>query len=76
MNIIELEEGLRNLITTQPAILSGPNAAVISGIKNIIEAHKVFIYRVEEYPEQDILKVVPAFGLHNLLEMPKNPYIL
>jgi len=57
MNILELEEALRNLIATQPAIMAGPNAAVIGGIKNIIEAHKAFCFRVEEYPEQDILKV-------------------
>ena len=57
MNIIELEEGLHNLIATQPAILNGPNGAVISGIKSIIEAHKVFSFRLEEYPEQDILKI-------------------
>ena len=57
MNIIELEEGLRNLIATQPAVLSGPHASVIGGIKNIIEAHKMFIYRVDEYPQQDVLKV-------------------
>jgi len=57
MNILELEEGLRNLIATQPMILSGENAGVISGIKNIIEAHKAFSYRVSEYPSQDILKI-------------------
>lgn len=57
MNILELEEGLRNLIATQPMILSGENAGVISGIKNIIEAHKAFSFRVSEYPSQDILKI-------------------
>lgn len=57
MNIIELEEGLRNLIATQPAVLSGANGKVISGIKNIIESHKAFAFRIEEYPENDILKV-------------------
>ena len=57
MNIIELEEGLHNLIATQPQILEGVNAGVIIGIKDIIEAHKAFCFRVEEYPEQDILKV-------------------
>ena len=30
---------------------------VISGIKNIIESHKAFSFRVEEYPENDILKI-------------------
>ncbi len=57
MNIIELEEGLRNLIATQPAVLSGANGKVISGIKNIIESHKAFAFRIEEYPENDILKI-------------------
>ena len=57
MNIIELEEGLRNLIATQPSVLSGKNGNVISGVKNIIESHKAFMFRIEEYPENDILKV-------------------
>ena len=57
MNIIELEEGLRNLISTQPNIMSGNNAHIISGLKSIIEAYKTFNFRIEEYPEQDILKV-------------------
>lgn len=57
MNIIELEEGLRNLIATQPSILNGENAETISGIKNLIEAHKTFSFRIEEYPNQDILKI-------------------
>lgn len=57
MNIIELEEGLRNLISTQPNVMSGNNAHIISGLKSIIEAYKIFNFRIEEYPEQDILKV-------------------
>ena len=48
MNIIELEEGLRNLIATQPMIMVGENAGVINGIRNIIEAHKAFSFRVGE----------------------------
>lgn len=57
MNIIELEEGLRNLIATQPSIMSGANASVVASIKNIIESHKAFAFELEKYPEQDILKV-------------------
>lgn len=57
MNILELEEGLRNLIATQPAILKGENSNVVTSIKNIIEAHKAFLYSVEEYPENDTLKL-------------------
>ncbi len=57
MNIIELEEGLRNLIATGPAMKSGENAKLIAEIKNIIEAHKAFAFRVEEYENQDILKI-------------------
>lgn len=57
MNIIELEEGLRNLITTQPTIMSGANAEIIKSIKNIIESHKAFSFELEKYPEQDILKI-------------------
>lgn len=57
MNIIELEEGLRNLIATQPTIMTGANASVVASIKNIIESHKTFAYELEKYPEQDILKI-------------------
>ena len=74
MNIVELEEGLRNLIATQPTILSGANAPIISGINSIIESHKTFLYEVERYPEQDILKI----GLTNeanKLEMNLTSYV-
>ena len=57
MNIIELEEGLRNLIATQPTIMTGPNAGVVAGVKSIIESHKAFAFELEKYPEQDILKI-------------------
>ena len=37
MNILELEEGIRNLIATQPAILSSENGKIIKSIKDIID---------------------------------------
>lgn len=57
MNIIELEEGLRNLIALQPNILSGQNGNIIEGIKNIIDAHKTLAFQIEQYSNQDLLKV-------------------
>lgn len=74
MNILELEEGIRNLIVTQPAILSGENGKIINSIKDIIEAHKAFLFRIEEYPENDILKV-GAMNESSKLELNLTSYV-
>lgn len=57
MNLIELEEGLRNLIALQPNIVNGQNGEIIDSLKNIIEVHKMYSFRVEEYSHQDMLKI-------------------
>ena len=61
MTINELEQGLRNLIATQPMVTTGANGAVINGINSLIDACKNFSYRIQSYPGQDVLK----FGIAN-----------
>ncbi len=61
MTINELEQGLRNLIATQPIVTTGANGEVISGINSIIDAYRNLAYRIHTYPSQDIMK----FGLSN-----------
>ena len=61
MTINELEQGLRNLIATQPMVTTGANGAVVSGINSLIDACKNFSYRIQSYPGQDVLK----FGIAN-----------
>lgn len=61
MTINELEQGLRNLIATQPMVTAGANGAVINGINSLIDACKNFSYRIQSYPGQDVLK----FGIAN-----------
>ncbi len=56
MNLIELEEGLSNLIAMQPTVLMGEKAKTVSGIKNLIEASKLLSFRIEEYSADDELK--------------------
>lgn len=61
MTINELEQGLRNLIATQPMITAGANGAVVNGISSLIDAYRNFNFRIQSYPGQDVLK----FGLAN-----------
>lgn len=68
MTINELEQGLRNLIATQPMVTTGVNGAVVSGISSLIDACKNFSYRIQSYPGQDVLK----FGIANELSKIEN----
>ena len=61
MTINELEQGLRNLIATQPMASAGPNGEVIAGINAIIDAYRNLSFRIGAYPCQDVMK----FGLTN-----------
>lgn len=71
MNIIELEEGLRNLIALQPNILNEKNGEIINNIKNILEVHKMYSFRVEQYSHQDMLKI----GMTNELSRLENSLV-
>ena len=60
MTINELEQGIRNLIATQPEI-TNTNRDVINGINQLIDAYRNLSFRIQTYQGQDILK----FGLLN-----------
>lgn len=61
MTINELEQGIRNLIATQPMLTAGVNGEVINGINSIIDAYRNLSFRIQTYPCQDVMK----FGLAN-----------
>ena len=61
MTINELEQGIRNLIATQPMITTGATGEVVNGINSIIDACRNLSFRVSTYPCQDVMK----FGLAN-----------
>lgn len=61
MTINELDQGIRNLIASQPMVSSGVNGDVISGINSLIDAYRNLCFRVQSYPCQDVMK----FGLSN-----------
>ena len=56
MTINELEQGMRNLIATQPMVTAGANGEVVNGVLSIIDAFRNFSFRVQTYPCQDVLK--------------------
>ena len=61
MTINELDQGIRNLIASQPMVSSGVNGEVIGGINSLIDAYRNLCFRVQSYPCQDVMK----FGLSN-----------
>lgn len=56
MTINELEQGMRNLIATQPMVTAGANGEVVNGVLSIIDAFRNLNFRVQTYPCQDVLK--------------------
>lgn len=56
MTINEVEQGIRNLIATQPMITQGPMGEVVNGMLALIDSTKNLIFRVQTYPVQDALK--------------------
>ena len=56
MTINELEQGMRNLIATQPMVTAGSNGEVVNGVLSLIDAFRNFHFRVQTYPCQDVLK--------------------
>lgn len=56
MTINELEQGMRNLIATQPMVTAGSNGEVVNGVLSLIDAFRNFSFRVQTYPCQDVLK--------------------
>ena len=42
MTINELDQGIRNLLSSQPMVQAGVNGEVITGINSLIDAHRVY----------------------------------
>lgn len=61
MTINELDQGIRNLMASQPMVSAGVNGEVINGINSLIDAYRNLCFRVQSYPCQDVMK----FGLSN-----------
>ncbi len=70
MTINELEQAIRNLIATQPAVMSGASGEVVSGVLSIIDAFRNLSFRVQSYPVQDVMK----FNMQNELSKLENNY--
>lgn len=56
MTILELEQGLRNLVASQPSIMQSVNGPVVNSIMGLIDSTKNMMYRVQTYPAQDAFK--------------------
>jgi hypothetical protein len=56
MTINELEQGLRNLIATQPMITTGASGEVVSSVLSMIDAFRNLSFKIQNYPCQDVLK--------------------
>ena len=61
MTINELDQGIRNLLSSQPMVQAGVNGEVITGINSLIDAYRNLSFRIQSYPCQDVMK----FGLSN-----------
>lgn len=68
MTINEVEQGIRNLIATQPMIIQGAMGEVINGLLALIDSTKNLAYRVQTYPVQDALK----FNMSNEVQRVEN----
>ncbi|MBQ8451639.1 MAG: hypothetical protein IJ538_02555 [Clostridia bacterium] len=71
MTIDELEQGLRNLIATQPMVMTGANGGVINGVLSMIDSLRNLNFRVQTYPIQDSLK----FNLSNDVNSLDNNFV-
>lgn len=56
MTINELEQGIRNLIATQPMVTTGPSGEVVSGVLSLIDAFRNLDFKLQTYQSPDILK--------------------
>lgn len=56
MTLNDVEQAIRNLITSQPMISSGPSGEVVSSILSIINSYKNFRFLIQNHPSQDSFK--------------------
>ena len=56
MTIGDLEQGLRNLIATNPLVISGSLGKAIQGALEVVESFRELSIKVQAYPVQDKLK--------------------
>ncbi len=70
MTINELEQGIRNLIASQPMIMSGPSGEVLNGILSMIDAFRNLSFKTQTYPCNDMLK----FSMTNEVQTIENNF--
>lgn len=56
MTLNEVEQAIRNLITNQPMVSSGPSGDVVNSILQIISSYRNFRFLVQNHPAQDSFK--------------------
>ena len=56
MTLNEVEQAIRNLITNQPMVTSGPSGDVVNNLLSIINSYKNFRFLVQNHPAQDSFK--------------------
>lgn len=66
MTIIELEQGLRNLIATEPAVLAGNLGDVIRSVLGVTEAYRNYVFKVQTYPVQDVFRFTLLSNLQRI----------
>lgn len=56
MTLNEVEQAIRNLITNQPMVSSGPSGDIVNNILSIIGSYRNFRFLVQNHPAQDSFK--------------------
>ena len=56
MTLNEVEQAIRNLITNQPMVSSGPTGDVVNNILSIINSYRNFRFLLQNHPAQDTFK--------------------
>ena len=56
MTLNDVEQAIRNLITNQPMVSSGPSGEVINNILSIINSYRNFRFLLQNHPAQDSFK--------------------
>ena len=56
MTLNEVEQAIRNLITNQPMVTTGPSGDVVNSILSVINSYRNFRFLIQSHPAQDSFK--------------------
>ncbi len=56
MTLNDVEQAIRNLITNQPMVSSGPSGEIINNLLSIINSYRNFRFLLQNHPAQDSFK--------------------